>query len=53
MVDYKELYLHMVNASEKALEALCVQNYIAAAQILILAEQQCEEIYISQTPEEA
>lgn len=35
MPDYKEMYLNMVRASEKAIN------------ILIAAQQECEEIYIS------
>ena len=52
MVDYKELYIHMVDASERALEAVFRQNYIAAAQILVSAEQECEELYIAASSEE-
>ena len=47
MTDYKELYVLMVDASERAIEAIEKQNYGAAKEILIAAEQKCEEIYIS------
>ena len=41
----------MVDASEKAIEAIEKQNYGAAKEILIAAERQCEELYVSE-PEE-
>ena len=47
MPDYKELYILMVDASEKAIEEIEKQNYGAAKEILIAAEQKCEKIYIS------
>ena len=47
MPDYKQLYILMVDASERAIEAIEKQNYGAAKDILIAAEQKCEEIYIS------
>ena len=47
MTDYKELYILMVDASEKAIEAIEKQNFGAAKEILIAAEQECEEIYVS------
>ena len=39
-VDYKEMYLKMVRATEKAMD------------ILIRAQQECEEMYIDQAEEE-
>ena len=39
-VDYKEMYLKMVRASEKAMD------------ILIKAQQECEEMYIEQSENE-
>ena len=39
-VDYKEMYLKMVRASEKAMD------------ILIQAQRECEEIYIEQAEDE-
>ena len=47
MPDYKQLYALMVDASEKAIEAIENQNFGAAKKILIAAEQECEERYIS------
>ena len=47
MTDYKELYILMLDASEKAIEAIEKANYGAAKEILIAAEQKCEEIFIS------
>ena len=47
MTDYKQLYARMVDAAEKAIEELEKQNYSAAKEILIAAEQDCEEKYIS------
>ena len=47
MPDYKQLYILMVDASERAIEEIENQNYGAAKEILIAAEQKCEEIYIS------
>ena len=46
-MDYKELYILMLDASERAIEAIEKQNYDAAKDILIAAERKCEEIYIS------
>ena len=40
MVDYKELYLKMMRAAEKALS------------ILIEAQRECEELYLMMTEEE-
>ena len=47
MADYKELYILMLDASERAIEAIEKQNYGTAKEILIAAEQKCEELYIS------
>ena len=41
MVDYKELYLHMVRASERAIREL------------IRAQQECEERYLAASDGEA
>ena len=46
MVDYEKLYHLMVNASEDAIEEIEKQNYESAKEILIAAEQRCEDIYI-------
>ena len=42
MPDYKEMYLAMVRASEKALRQMD-----AAREELIRAQQYCEELYLS------
>ena len=47
MTDYKELYVLMLDASERAIEEIDRQNYGAAREILIAAEQKCEEVYIT------
>ena len=47
MMDYKELYILMLDASERAIEEIEKQNYGAAKEILVAAEQKCEEIFIS------
>ena len=46
MANYQKLYARMVDASERAIEAIERQNYGAAKEILIAAEQECEELYI-------
>ena len=47
MPDYKEMYLTMVRASEKALRQMD-----AAREELIRAQQYCEELYLSDGEEE-
>ena len=47
MADYAQLYARMVDASERAITEIEKQNYGAAREILIAAEQQCEELYVS------
>lgn len=47
MPDYKEMYLIMVRASEKAL-----RHIEAAEEELIRAQQYCEELYLSDEEEE-
>ena len=49
MTDYQRLYTLMFNAVTDALEDMARQNYGAAAERLIAAQQQAEELYISQT----
>ena len=51
MADYAQLYARMVDASERAITEIERQNYGAAREILIAAERQCEELYVS-APEE-
>ena len=41
MPDYKEMYLIMMRASEKAL-----RHMEAASEVLIEAQQRCEELYL-------
>ena len=43
---YKKLYHIMVDASERAIEAMEQSNYGEAKEILIQAEQTAEELYI-------
>lgn len=47
MVDYEKMYHLMVDASERAIEAIERQSYDAARSILINAEQSAEELYLS------
>lgn len=46
-MDYEALYHLMFDASERAIEALERQNCCAAKDILIRAQQDAEELYIS------
>lgn len=46
MVDYEKLYHLMVNASEDAIAEIEKQNYGRARELLIAAEQRCEDIYL-------
>ena len=46
-MDYEALYHLMVDASERAIEALERQNCGTAKGILIQAQQDAEELYIS------
>ncbi len=48
MPDYKEMYLTMVRASEKALRQM-----EEASQILIAAQQKCEELYLADEENES
>ena len=47
MVNYQKLYVLMIDAAEKAIEEIEKQNYGTAKEILIAAEQECEERYLS------
>ena len=51
-MDYEVLYHLMVDASERAIEAIERQNCGAAKDILIRAQQDAEELYISASAEE-
>ena len=46
---YRNLYFHMVRASEKAIRELDQQNLGTARTILISAQQEAEELYLDQT----
>ena len=46
-MDYEQLYHMMVNAMERAIEAIDEQNYGLAKNTLIQAELAAEEKYIS------
>lgn len=46
-MNYEKLYHIMVDASEKAIEAIDGQNYGMAKELLIQAERLSEELYIA------
>ena len=46
MPDYEKLYHLMVNASERAIEAIDSMNFGMAKELLIQAEQKAEDWYI-------
>ena len=48
-MDYKKLYFHLFNAVTDALDAMEQQNFGTAKDLLIRAQQQAEEQYISET----
>ena len=43
---YQEMYLHLFNAVTDALAELEKQNYGIAAQLLMMAQRACEEMYL-------
>ena len=45
-MDYEVLYARMVAAAEQAIEAIEAADYGQARQLLIAAEQSCEEAYL-------
>ena len=47
MPDYEKLYSALFNAITDALEQMEKQNFGTAKEILIAAQQQAEEIYMS------
>lgn len=49
---YQKMYFHLFNAVTDALTALEQQNFGAAADILIQAQQACEDIYLDAEDEE-
>ena len=48
MENYQKLYARMVDASERAISEIERQNFGTAKEILSAAEQECEELYISE-----
>ena len=52
MVDYQKLYSIIYNAATDAVNELKENNYCKALEILILAQQTTEEIYICADEEE-
>lgn len=48
MENYQKLYARMVDASERAIELIEAMNFGAAKELLIAAERECEELYISE-----
>ena len=47
-MDYEVLYAKMVEAAEQAIEAIEAADYGRARQLLIAAEQGCEEAYLQE-----
>lgn len=45
-MDYRKLYLVMVDAAERAIEAIDGGDPLAAKKLLIAGEQRAEELYI-------
>ena len=49
---YRKMYTRMFNAATDALEMIEQQNFGKAREILIAAQQACEEIYMEEEEEE-
>lgn len=49
---YQKMYCRLFNAVTDALEELERQNYGQAKERLILAQQECEELYLQETEDE-
>ena len=49
---YRKMYTQMFNAATDALEMIEQQNFGRAREILIAAQQVCEEIYMEEEEEE-
>ena len=47
-MDYEALYAKMVEADEQAIEAIEAADYGRDRQLLIAAEQGCEEAYLQE-----
>ncbi|MBP3493034.1 MAG: hypothetical protein J6J83_00305 [Oscillospiraceae bacterium] len=50
---YQKMYCRLFNAVTDALEELERQNYGQAKERLILAQQECEELYLQETEDES
>ena len=50
-MDYQRLYLHLFNAVTDALEEISQMNFGKAQADLVAAQQECEELYISDEDE--
>lgn len=48
-MDYQRLYTLLFNSITDAIEALQAQNFGAAQEILVKAQQQAEDIYLEET----
>ena len=48
MENYQKLYARMIDASERAISEIERQNFGAAKEILITAEQECEDLYTNE-----
>ena len=49
---YRKMYYRLFNAATAAIEELQRQNYGQAQEMLIAAQQDCEELYLQETEEE-
>lgn len=47
MEDFPKYYTHLFNRVTDAIEAIQRQNYVAAQDILIKAQQEAEELYLA------
>lgn len=47
MSDYKEMYIELFNSITNAIDALEENKFADAKEILVAAQQQTEEMYIS------
>lgn len=47
MNEYKKPYLHLFNQVTDAPEMIAKQDYISAERTLIIAQQECEELFIA------
>ena len=50
---YRKMYTHLFNAVTDALEEMERQNFGAARQLLVQAQQDCEELYLDAEEPEA